>query len=172
MMRAALGLGLLVFTFGFVGSSYAQSVDELIKAADAGNAVAESKLADKFQSGDGVQKDLKKAFCWAHRSADHGFPNAWLTVGMSYGMGTGVTKDNIESYKWFYILNSIPETAKDPEISKWGKEDAAGISRQMTPEQISEAKRRADLWWKTVVSRGHPTANQMYVPYAGDRPAC
>lgn len=170
-MRTALGVGVLVCALGFA-SSNAQSISELEKAAEAGNPIAESQLADRFRSGDGVSKDLQKAFCWDHRAAEHGFSNAWLSVGISYGMGTGVAKDNIESYKWFHLLNSIPETAKDPEISKWGKENAAGIARQMTPYEISEAKRRADLWWKAVDARGARKPDQMYAPYPGDKPPC
>jgi hypothetical protein len=171
-MRTALGVSLFMFALVFESSSQAQTVDDLRKSASDGNPIAESQLSERFESGDGVEKDAKKAFCWVHRSAEHGFPKAWLNIGIIYSMGRGVQKDDIESYKWLYMLNSIPENAKDSEISKWGKEDAARITRQMTPAQIREAKGRADQWWKAVAARGHAKPGQMYVPYPGDRPSC
>jgi TPR repeat protein len=167
-----LSAGFLALTFAICGEARAQPVAELLKAAEGGDAHAVYSLGEKYGSGDGLEKNLSKSFCWMHRSAEHGYPYAWLSIGMSYGMGTGVKKDNIESYKWFHLINMALEPSFDPELKGWGKEDAAGIAKQMAPTQVEEAKHRAQDWWDTVKARGRRAPNQHYVPFPGDKPAC
>jgi TonB family protein len=150
----------------------AESIPELVAAADAGDVSAENTLADKYTAGEGVDKNPETAFCWRHRAAEHGSTAAWLSVGISFGMGTGVKKDNVEAYKWFQLINTTPDGEKDPEVSQWAKEDADAIGRKLTPAQIAEAKARAQQWWKAAAARGPRKANQTYAPYPGDRPAC
>lgn len=150
----------------------AQSISELVAAADAGDVSAENGLATKYSNGDEVDRNLETSFCWRHRAAEHGSTAAWLSVGISYAMGTGVKKDNVEAYKWFELVNSAPGSAKDSEVSQWAKEDTEQIAREMKPAEIAEGKVRARQWWKAIVARGVRTSNQWYVPYPGDRPAC
>jgi TPR repeat protein len=165
-------LGAVALALLLTGGAQAQPLPELRAAAERGDAVAEFHLAQRYQSGEGLKADPVKSFCWAHRSAEHGYISAWLDVGIDYGMGTGVGKDNIESYKWFYLITLLAPPQWPDEIKQDAREDAAGIGRQMSAADIAQAKARAQAWWAAVKARGPLGPQQQYVPFPGDRPAC
>ncbi len=89
-----------------------------------------------YSQGEGLEKNQAEAVRWFHRSANQGNTDAQCNLALVYGLGEGVKLDQIEALKWMYLAaergaNSIVEM----------RDAAAG---QLTPAQITEAKRRAN----------------------------
>ena len=73
---------------------------ELVKKAEAGNAVAQYDLGSCYRLGNGVTKDEKEAVKWYTKSAVQGDADAQSNLGWCYANGTGVIKDEKEAVKW------------------------------------------------------------------------
>jgi uncharacterized protein len=63
------------------------------KAAEAGNAVAQLRLALLYDQGDGVPRSAKTAFAWYSRAAAQGEPESQNQVGIFYELGEGVAEN-------------------------------------------------------------------------------
>ena len=68
-------------------------INDLQKAAKAGQAGAQFYLGTHYQYGKDVAKDDKQAFAWFKAAADQGLSPAQLNVGRMYADGIGVKKD-------------------------------------------------------------------------------
>ena len=73
---------------------------ELVKKAEAGNAVAQYDLGSVYCLGKGVTKDYKEAVKWWTKSAEQGNAKAQCALGVCYYEGDGVTQDYKEAVKW------------------------------------------------------------------------
>jgi TPR repeat protein len=73
----------------------------LHKAAEQGNASAQSNLGSCYSNGTGVQKDDVEAAKWYRKAADQGDATAQYNLGVSYYSGKGVEKDAVEAAKWY-----------------------------------------------------------------------
>lgn len=67
-------------------------INDLQKAAKAGQAGAQFYLGTHYQYGKDVAKDDKQAFAWFKAAADQGLSPAQLNVGRMYADGIGVKK--------------------------------------------------------------------------------
>jgi len=63
------------------------------KAAEAGNAVAQLRLALMYDQGDGVPRSSKSAFQWYSRAAAQGEPESQNQVGVFYEIAEGVPEN-------------------------------------------------------------------------------
>jgi TPR repeat protein len=63
------------------------------KAADQGNAEAQTALGQGYQNGYGVARDYAEALRWCHLAADQGFALAQVNLGVMYENGQGVPRD-------------------------------------------------------------------------------
>ncbi|MBF0141426.1 MAG: sel1 repeat family protein [Magnetococcales bacterium] len=70
------------------------------RAADQGDAAAQSKLGGLYYLGQGVPQDYKKAAKWLHIAAAQGNVEAQGQLGMMYHEGQGVPHDNAEAEKF------------------------------------------------------------------------
>lgn len=73
---------------------------ELTKLAQAGNAVAQYKLARMYRYGDGVTQDPTEENRWMERAAKLGNTDAQFELGMILREGKGVIQDYDEGLKW------------------------------------------------------------------------
>ena len=71
------------------------------KAADQGNAGAQSKLGECYYLGKGVAENDAKAVKWFQKSADQGNADAQYYLGECYYLGKGVAQNDAEAVKWF-----------------------------------------------------------------------
>lgn len=141
------------------------------KAANQGHAVAQTCLSSMFSEGRGVAKNDQEAAYWFRKAADQGHPKAQFNLGLMYELGSGVIKndklaaywyqaaaeqgftmaqwclgsiyanvfnDSIEAHKWFNIAYAQGETD--------AIESRERVEQRMTPQQLSEAERRAETW--------------------------
>lgn len=68
-------------------------VEDLVAAAEGGDAKAQSALGDMYQRGLGVQKDVAQSADWYRKAAALGYAPAQAMLGYMYYEGVGVTKD-------------------------------------------------------------------------------
>lgn len=99
-MKKALLL-LLFLAVGLSAVFGAESVDELRKKAEAGDATAQFNLGLMYAIGDGVPPDMTEAVKWFRKSAEQGNAIAQSTLGERYAFGDGVPKDSAEAVKWY-----------------------------------------------------------------------
>lgn len=106
-------------------------------AADQGEATAQFYLGKAYSNGDGVTKSAVEAARWFRLAAIRGDSEAQFALSTMYFSGRGVTQDRVKAYMW----NSI--AAENGNNTAKGQLDT--LKQAMTPEEISEATRRAKL---------------------------
>jgi len=118
------------------------------KAADAGYAPAEFALGVMDMAGRGASKDEKKAVEWFRRAAEHGMAEAQVQLGGDLLAGTGTADgkpDRVEALKWLLIG---AEKMPDPLTQQVAMKTRDALAEQVTPDERSEAERRAAEWLK------------------------
>ncbi len=77
----------------FQAGDHAGAAKIVTRAAEAGNAVAQLRLALLYDQGDGVPRSAKTAFEWYSRAAAQGEPESQNQVGLFYELGEGVPEN-------------------------------------------------------------------------------
>src|SRR5436190_8733450 len=75
-------------------------VAKLVRAAEGGNARAQTRLGFMHETGRGVPQDYVVAAMWYRDAAEQGEPGAQHLLGLLYDKGFGVPLDLIEALKW------------------------------------------------------------------------
>ena len=83
----------------------------LMKEANAGNALAEHELGLRYILGQGVIADTVKAAYWLHKAAEQKLPGACYNYGILLNNGWGVQWNPFEAYKYFLEAahNDMPQ---------------------------------------------------------------
>ncbi len=146
------------------------------KAAEQGLPEAQMQLAANHYLGRGVLWDPTEAEIWFSRAAEglpshekpeairlrdqslklvrlleaanEGQGDAQLVLGGLYTKGSPAPLDHLEAYKWL----SLAATSEDDETRLSASEALPELAGQMTPDQITEARRRSAEW-----SQAHPS---------------
>ena len=114
-------------------SKFTEAREQLLPAAQAGNADAEELIGVMYAMGLGVPRDDERAFEWYLRSALKGHPGAQSGVGWYYEVGRGIpAPDLVRAYAW-YVLSAI---GGDPDAAVSQQE----VIKKMKPEEIAKAK--------------------------------
>ncbi|GIU67116.1 hypothetical protein [Candidatus Phycosocius spiralis] len=74
----------------------------LNRAVEAGDMLAMNRLAKKYETGDGVAKDLGKARVLTERAAARGSSEAMHNLGVYYAQGDGVPSDMARAADYFH----------------------------------------------------------------------
>jgi Sel1 repeat len=77
----------------FQAGDHTGATQMVTKSAEAGNAVAQLKLALMYDQGDGVPRSAKTAVEWYSRAAAQGEPESQNQVGGRYELGEGVEEN-------------------------------------------------------------------------------
>lgn len=80
-----------------------QQLQELTEKARQGDMGAQSDLADRYHSGDGVTKDDSQAAFWYTKLADQGVAEAQLTLALMYIRGEGLDQDDAQALHWLTL---------------------------------------------------------------------
>jgi len=89
-----------------VGHNFKQAIIWFTKAAQQGNANAQSQLGICYYLGFGVEKDFKQAIPWLTKAAQQGDDYAQHALSVCYYHGEGVEIDYWQAYFW---LNKAAE---------------------------------------------------------------
>ena len=84
------------------------------KGANCGFAPAQTLLANLYYTGNGTEKDLKKALYWFIQSAKLGDPKAQHSVACMFLKGEGAERSNLDALKWFQAIKIESYTLKSP----------------------------------------------------------
>lgn len=74
--------------------------DQLVKAANEGDAKAQYYLGLVYENGYGTVSNVSAAVEWYRRAAEQGLDSAQINLGICYLKGTGITKDEREGEHW------------------------------------------------------------------------
>jgi uncharacterized protein len=77
------------------------AISNLRSKAEAGDAQAQSQLANAYETGSGIPADVPMAALWYKKSAEQGNPAAENSLGTMYRLGQGVEKNKKESVRWY-----------------------------------------------------------------------
>ncbi len=151
-------------------------IQNLTKAAKAGQAGAQFYLATKYQFGKDVAKDEKQAFAWYKAAADQGLAAAQLNVGRMLADGIGTQKDETLARQYLekaasrgdnrasFNLAVMEEKKKnyqgayqwyelstrdgmlDTKVISLYEGKKTALAANLSPEQIRQARDRADQW--------------------------
>lgn len=80
---------------------YKTAHQELLKAAEQGDANAQTWLGLMYYKGQGVQKDDAVSVIWWQEAAEQGNKWAQFNLGLMYANGEGVLKDNAVAARWY-----------------------------------------------------------------------
>jgi hypothetical protein len=116
-----------------------QSLADLRRLADQGDAEAQFQMGVRCHNGEGVPQDDAQAMQWFLRAAEQGHVDAQSHLGAYYWAGRGVpTPDLSKAYLWSAIA-----LAEGDENSKARLE---GLASQMSRAQVSDARQQAEAW--------------------------
>ena len=110
------------------------SLRELKRAALQGHSVAQFNLGWMYANGKGgVPQDYTQAIQWFQMAAEQGDAWAQNNLGEMYARGEGVLRNHVQAYTW---LSLAIEGGFEPAVGYRER-----LAKQMTPAQITEAKR-------------------------------
>lgn len=79
----------------------AESVRWYTVAANQGHSKAQNALGYMYEHGEGVEKDLNKAFYWYQKAAVSGNRNAQHNLAFFYYQGLGTSVDYKKAFEWY-----------------------------------------------------------------------
>ena len=159
MNRLVVALILGALSFPPVALAQAPATFSIIKCRDTdvrtvlafaenGDADAMLCMALKYANGKHVPHDDAQATRWYIKGAEAGQPRSMFFAGVAFWAGRGVTQDMVEGYKWLDLSIKL----------SGGKDHGAltaqeGLTRVLSAQQITEAKKRASDWEKAFQAR-------------------
>jgi len=161
----------IVFTLRRIMEHDRKQLENLIKSAANGNARVQSALGLKYETGNGVKKDLNAALNWYRKAADQGVVMAQINLGVMYEDGKGALQDYQEALNWYrkaadqgyaiaqFKLGAMYADGKGvlqdkAEAYAWLNIASVGgckefisrrdeVLKQMTPDQMTEGQKKA-----------------------------
>ena len=138
---AALMLGGLPVYAG----EFCQTLSACQRQASSGSAVAQAELGLRYQQGEGVVQDVKKAFYWFKKAAEQGNPIGLEEVGTAYYLGDGVAHDNQKAIYWWKQA-----AEKDKSSAMWW----LGYNYSRENDHVTMDKKQACEWFKRAAELG------------------
>ncbi len=124
--------------------------NEWIGPANNGDAAAQYALGKMHQLGyindfgQKVPQDDAVAASWFRKAAEQGHAEAPYNLGFMYAKGRGVAQDYVQVHMWFNIAASRLPPGKNRDTAVEGRDT---VAKEMTPADISQARRLAKAWW-------------------------
>ena len=122
----------MISTHYVVPEDYVEAVKWYRKAAEQGDADAQSNLGYMYYKGQGVPQDYAEAVKWIRKAAEQGHADAQVGLGWMYFEGRGVPKNYVAAYGWFSVA-----AASGNGSAVRGCEMAKG---RLTPSQVEKGE--------------------------------
>src|SRR5665213_452844 len=133
----------------FQAGDHAGAAQIVRKAADAGNAVAQLRLALMYDQGDGEPRSAKSAFGWYARAAAQGEPESQNQLGMYYEGGEGVDEN------WDFAAKLYQASA----LQGWLRAQFAFGRAYQFGIGVPQDRQQAIAWYKKAAAQGDPDAD-------------
>ena len=118
-----------------------------VNAAEPVDPVDQFLLAQKYEKGDGISKNLDKAFYWYEKSAKQGFPPAQFETALFYDLGkAGIKKDYVAATYWYGKAAEQDEMNSQYNLGGLLWEGGLGLERN---------REKAMDWWFLAALQGH-----------------
>ena len=138
------------FAFGVMyefGNDVPLDLAEAVKwyrlAAEQNHTEAIFHLARCYLNGEGVKADSTEAVKWFRKGAELGSADAQWMLGNCYKLGVGVKKNIVQAYA---LISAAVDGAENPEQKKGMAEVRDKLGKEISVEQLKEAKRLAEEW--------------------------
>ena len=128
-------------------STTTNSLGQVQKQAEAGDASAQTRLGWIYASGIGVLVDADKAVEWYQKAAAQGYPKAQYELGIMYGSGetvTSVAKDPNKAAEWFQKAAAQGYPKAQLELGKM----------HLTGEGVTKDATKAVEWYQKAAAQG------------------
>ena len=86
-----------------INNDYDTALGEFVPLANQGVAIAQHRLGEMYEYGQGVRRNEKTALKWYTLAAEQGFIAAQTQLGVIYQTGWGADKNYTKSVKWFKL---------------------------------------------------------------------
>lgn len=124
-------------TKAFAKKEYQAALKLFRPLAEKGNALAQYNIALMHRMGLGVTKDQREARKWSRLAAKQGNANAQVMLGSLYAKADGGESADVpRAYMWY-------EVAAEQGNAE-AKKELAVLTKELTPQQIADAKAQAD----------------------------
>lgn len=121
------------------GKNDAEGNKWLIKAAEAGDRSSQSSLRFNYYTGShGFPKDYSKAYFWARKSAESGFPDYLMDLARMHANGLGAEQDLVVAYALFRLAS---KDGYEPAVSA-----TRGLESVLNEAQLKEGFVMASDW--------------------------
>jgi hypothetical protein len=94
--------GLVAVCLLFSPYGFGEDREQILKKAEAGNAVAQLELGWMYEKGEGAPQDDSEAVKWYGMAAEQGLASAQCNLGIFYMEGRGVQHDKPVALEWFH----------------------------------------------------------------------
>jgi TPR repeat protein len=136
---------------GVVQRDYDKAMQYHRQAALAGNPLSMFDLGSIFEHGLGTAQDLVQSAAWYGHSANYGLAQGQYNFATMLEVGDGVSKDEVEAYKFFILaarggFTGVPYDNQKLAIDKNAPMPTQLLERRLSREQITEGRRRADTF--------------------------
>ena len=128
-------LGVMYTNARGVERNYCQAIKWFRKAAAQNSAHAKYNLGYMYAVGKGVPQDQAQSSVWYLKAANQNDAGSQRIIGDRYAAGRGVDKDLVQAYAWTQVVV--------PRGGAAAKKQLIAIESQMTPDQITEARKLA-----------------------------
>ena len=121
-----------------------------LKKAEKGDSIAQCSVGYYYETGKGVDKNIKEAVKWYEKSASQGNATAQYNLGLCYFHGRGVSQDYKTAVK--YYETSANQGYKNAQNNLgWCYQKGYGVK---------SSERKAIKWYKKAAEQGHEKATQ------------
>ncbi|WP_431830586.1 hypothetical protein [Vibrio crassostreae] len=132
---------------------HAESSPQLSVNSQPQDPESQYQLAQAYELGTDVPKNIDDAFYWYSQSADNGNADAQFKLGVWYLAGTSVEKDNKQALEWF-IKAALQGNKQAPlEVAK--------IYESSLDKELLQPLDAAQLWYEAAL-KGNPNAEDGY----------
>lgn len=171
--EAQVTLGNMYLNGTHTPTNYQEALNWYEKAADQGSANAMFNIGVMHDKGFQVDQSFDEAFKWYQKAAALDFPEALYNLGIMYEYGQAATRDYAKAQEYYLMAAEKGEPSsqfamgliydkglgveRDPVLAyMWwditgkghihAEHNRDSLAEEMTPEQISEARRLAAKW--------------------------
>lgn len=132
---------------------HAESSPQLSVNSQPQDPVSQYQLAQAYELGTDVPKNIDDAFYWYSQSADNGNADAQFKLGEWYLAGTSVEQDNKQALEWF-IKAALQGNKQAPlEVAK--------IYESSLDKELLQPLDEAQLWYEAAL-KDNPNAEDGY----------
>ena len=113
------------------------------------NPRTQSDIGEAYSEGSSLVQNFSLALKWWRKAGEMGVSEAQYNLGMAYWNGEGVPQDLVTAHVWFGLseLDIFDDGARTL-FNPSGMDCLEEIEELLTPDQLTEARRRAADWMK------------------------